>query len=43
MEGKCEGELFALMGGLLQEITDVIVVLKFGGWVYKMRGQMPQT
>ena len=43
MEGKCEGGLFALMGGLLHDITDVIVVVIFGVWVHKMQGQLPQT
>jgi len=43
MEGICEGGLFALMGGLLHDITDVIVVVIFDGWVHKMQGQLPQT
>jgi len=36
MEGKCEGGLFVLMGGLLQESTDVIVAVIFAGWVNRI-------
>jgi len=43
MEGKIEGGLFAWMCGLLQDITDEIVVVIFGGWVQKMQGQLPKT
>ena len=28
--------LFALMDGLFQETTDVIVAVIFGGWVHRM-------
>jgi len=30
--------LFALMGGLFQDIIDVIVAEIFGGWVQKLEG-----
>ena len=36
MEGKSEGGLFVLMGGLLQESTDVIVAVIFAGWVNRI-------
>jgi len=36
MEGKSEGGLFVLMGGLLQERTDVIVTIIFAGWVNRI-------
>jgi len=36
MEGKSEGGLFALMGGLFQESTDVIVAVIFVGWMNRM-------
>jgi len=31
------------MGGLLQDITDVIVAVFFGGWVQKLEGHLPQS
>jgi len=42
MEGKSEGEFFALMGGMFQDITDVIMAVFFGGLVLRMEGQLPQ-
>jgi len=41
MEGKSEGGLFALMGGLLQESTVVIVAVIFAGWVKRKEDQLP--
>jgi len=36
MEGKLKEGLFGLMGGLLQDSTDVIVAVIFAGWVNRM-------
>jgi len=36
MDGKMKESLFALMVGLFQEITDVIVAVIFAGWVHRM-------
>jgi len=36
MEGKLKEGLFALMGGLLQESTDVILAVIFAGWMNRM-------
>jgi len=40
---QSEGGLFALMSGLLPDITDVIVVVIFGGWMHKMQDHFPKT
>jgi len=36
MEDKLKEGLFALMCGLLQDSTDVILALIFAGWVNRM-------
>jgi len=42
MEGKSVGGFVCFDGWFLQDITDVIVAVFFGGWVHRMEGQLPQ-
>jgi len=42
MEGKCVGDFVCFDGWFLQDITDVIVTVFFGGWMYRMGGLFPQ-
>jgi len=42
MEGKSEGEFVCYEGWFLQDITDVIVAVFFGGLMHRMEGQLPQ-